>query len=157
MTKIISLFLLLYTQQALASWSGYAVVTPESQSEYEVDIKAVVSPSGICTVKFKAIGYPDKHAWLILTSSKLSNKEQKLRNYLWEDIDAPPNLVLKSKINPAIDKLNFLDNENVNDAYYEIKITNKISHSAYIYIDFPHPVNDGGYYYSIDLGAYCGW
>ncbi len=25
---------------------------------------------------------------------------------------------------------------------------------SYVYIDFPRPVNDGGYYYSVDLAYY---
>ena len=102
-----------------------------------------MSPAGVCTIKFDAIEYPDKHAWLILSSRKLSKNEQNLRYYIWEGTGAPANMVLKSKINPA-----------TND--YEVKLTNQIIHSAYIYIDFPRPVNDGGYYYSIDLWRYCG-
>ena len=156
MIKVIPLFLLLFAQQAIASWSAFAVVTPESQSRYDVDIKSSVSNSGTCTVKFDAIQYPHKHAWLILTSRKLSKREQELRYFIWEHTNAPPSLILISKISPATDQMKFMDYGNVNDAYYEILVKNQSGHNAYIYIDYPRPVDDGGYYYSIDLGAYCG-
>ena len=156
MNKVIPIFFLLYVQQAIASWSAFAVVTPESQSRYDVKIESDVSDSGTCTIKFDAIQYPYEHAWLILTSRKLSKTEQELRYFIWEHTNAPPGLILKSKISPAIDRTKFMDHENINDGYYEITLTNRTDHHAYVYIDYPRPIDDGGYYYSIDLGAYCG-
>ena len=157
MIKVLPLVLLLLAQQATASWSAFAVVTPKSQSRYAVDIRSNVSDSGTCTVRFDAIHYPHKHAWLILTSRKLSKEEQELRYFIWEHTNAPPGLILKSKISPAIDQMKFMDHGNVSDAYYEVHVKNQPGHNAYIYIDYPRPVDDGGYYYSIDLGTYCGW
>lgn len=155
MKIIISLILLLHTSLAIAAWSGYAVVTPETQSEYQVDIKATVSPAGNCTIQFDAIGYPMKHAWLILSSSKQSKKQQALRNYIWGEADAPKDLVLITELKPFIKKKTSKDDNE--QAYYAFMLSNQIAHSAYVYIDFSGPVFDGGYYYSIDIGAYCGW
>ena len=155
MKKVIPLLLLLFARQAIASWSAFAVVTPESQSRYEVDIESEVSDSGTCTIKLDAIQYPYEHAWLIITARKLSKQEQELRYFIWEHANPPPGLILKTKISPAIGQTKFMDDGNINDAYYEVIITNQTDHNAYIYIDYPRPVDDGGYYYSIDLGAYC--
>ncbi len=154
MIKILLVLLLLLSNQGLAAWSRFAIVTPENQSKYHVKVEASLSKqNGSCTVKLNTLEYPSKHAWLILTSKKLSNQEQALRGYIWGEDKAPSSLILKAKLNPAGREL--ITSENNDEAYYKLTISKEVFPNAYIYIDFPAVVFDGGYYYSINLGAYC--
>ena len=76
-----------------------------------------------------------------------------MRSFILGEAKAPPNLILKTKINPAVTEL--ITRDNIKEARYELTISKKASRNAYIYIDFPSLVFDGGYYYSINLGPFC--
>lgn len=156
MKTLVSLLLLVFSENALAVFSAFAVVTPDTESEYSIKIEHSVSHDGYCKVKFNTLGYPQKHAWLILTSKKLTQQEQVLRSYIWGDDDAPSGLVVKSKIFPAKNNLENASETNIEKSFYEIILSKRITYKPYVYIDFPYPIEDGGYYYLIDLGAYCG-
>lgn len=154
MKIIISALLIFLMNQAFASWSGFAAVTPESKSKYNIDLKTTISPkSENCTVTMQALAYPSKHAWLILTSKQLSEKEQELREFIWNGSLEPSSLVKKIKLSPGGADKN--GEENIKNLYYEFTISEVESKGAYVYIDFPDLVFDGGYYYSIDVGAFC--
>jgi len=137
-------------------FSAFAVITPENQSKHKIYVEALKSDSGTCNIRMNAIGYPYLHAWLIITSKELSKEEQEFRKVIWSEVYPPESLIIKSKLNPENDRSSLLKKEELKDAFYEISISNKLGHSAYIYIDYPHLVFDGGYYYSIDLKKFCG-
>ncbi len=155
MKKLFSIVvLLILSNQVHAIWSSFALVTKDTQSEYGIDIKSSFSKkSGLCTLKFGAVGYPGKHAWLIRTSAKLSTKEQELRTYILGGADAPKSLQLKTKISAL--GADATRKEKSANFYYEVTVNIGSGNSTYIYIDFPRMVFDGGYYYSIDVDSYC--
>jgi hypothetical protein len=164
-TLIAPILLLVFANQALARWSSFVVVTPMSQSKEQeivipgkksweqLHVEAKVShQGGMCTVKLRPVGYPSKQAWLVITSKQLSKKEQDLRSTIWGQSIQDPNIILKTKLSPYTV---WVVNDDFTDAYYELAISKTESQYAYIYIDFPVPVEDGGFYYSIDVGAFC--
>lgn len=143
------LILLLASSQVWASWSDFAHVTPETQQKYKLDVE--ISPlanrKNIFQVKFNSVGSKHKQAWLIVAAISLSKEEQKLRDYVWQSTPLISEISLKALLKPVSDK-------NSISSYYEVELTVELLKRAYIYIDFPFMVADGGYYYSIDLATF---
>ncbi len=153
MKNIIILVLLLITSQAQAAWSDFAYVIPETENKYKLDIEfsPVENRANTYRIKFKAVGYSHKQAWLIVTADSLSKKEQELRNFIWQAIPPSKVILIKALLNPVNNKLSSKDELSL---YYEVELSSTILKKAYIYIDFPSVVFDGGYYYTIDLSAF---
>ena len=151
MKYIIALFTLLVTSSSYADWSSFAVVKPDTEEKYNIAIDVESKSDGKCVVRFNAIDYQYKHAWLLLVSKSLSLKEQELRSYIWGSSKAPVYLVYKTKISPHTKGL--ITEENIDASKYEIVLTKQNTNRQYIYIDFPKVARDGGYYYSIDVGG----
>lgn len=150
----IALTLVLVVVQAHAAWSAFAHVTPETEKKYQlaVDITPIQNEKDGFRIKFPAVGYDHKQAWLIVTSDKLTEKEQELRNYIWESIKPPKRILVKAKLSPR--ETAALSSRRDEPRHYEVELSAEMIERAYIYIDFPSMVLDGGYYYSIDLPAY---
>ena len=143
MKNIITFILIIAASQTQASWSGFAHVTPENQKKYGVNVKiTTVKNKKSYRVEFNIRGSGHKHAWLVIASSPLTEKEQKLRSSIWFKKPINNKIISITKLKPS-----------VKNRYKEILNTSQIE-NGYIYIDFPDIVKDGGYYYSIDLKAY---
>ena len=185
MKKIIALALFLLTNQAFAQWSALAIITPDSQSRHKgllVESTALQTANREnCTIKFKAdaVGYPLKQAWLAFASRPLTADEQKLREYIWAKPNQPSSTnqreiaisALKgpfvsitpievshpTQLDQVAQQITSVPLTTANDdhAYYELTISRTSAKAAYIYVDFPSLIADGGYYYSIDVGAFC--
>jgi hypothetical protein len=147
MKKILLFFLLEITGFCYADWSAFAHVTPETEKEYEVSVKltSVKNKKNTYHVKVNAIGYDEKHAWLITAPKDVKPEEQDFRNFIWYPKSVKKEKLKKTELHPKGKK---------NNLYYEIEISSNKIYSSYIYIDFPSPIEDGGYYYSIDLKSY---
>jgi len=145
--KIILFFLLAITGFCYASWSAFAHVTPETEKKYEFSVKLtpVKNKKNTYRVKLNAIGYDEKHAWLITAPKEVSPEKQDFRNFIWYPKSVKKEKLKKTELYPKGKKDNL---------YYEIEISSNKIYSSYIYIDFPSQVCDGGYYYSIDLKSY---
>lgn len=154
MKTLIALILVLVAVQAHAAWSAFAHVTPETEKQYElvVDMTPIQNEKGSFRIKFSAVGYDHKQAWLIIASDKLTEKEQELRGYIWESIKPPKQILVKAKLSPH--GIGALSSKRDKPIYYEVELSSEMIERAYIYIDFPSMVLDGGYYYSIDLPTY---
>ena len=142
------------TNRSYSSWSDFAHVTPATEKEYNLHVQLVPldTRESKFKVKFKAVGYDEKLAWLIITTDALSVKGQQLRYHFWGSAKPEKAIRLKTLIMPV--GVGGLSVENDDPAFYEIELEASLMENAYIYIDFPLPVKDGGYFYSIDLGAY---
>ncbi|PCK04827.1 MAG: hypothetical protein COA42_18785 [Alteromonadaceae bacterium] len=151
---IYSFFILLCSNYAQASWSKFALVTPESETVF--GLKVLMSPienkPGTYTIKLKAVGYNHKHAWLIISQKKLSPSEQQLREYIWQGSKTKQDILVKAKLMPT--GIGGLAEKEEVEKFYVVELDSKLIERSYIYIDFPSLVFDGGYYYSIALGAY---
>ena len=151
--KYVAILLMFVCANTYAAWGGFALVTPETAMKYGLDLEIQpILNGGNYKVKFNALGYSHKNAWLIITSSAMSEKEQQLRGYIWGETEVPRKLIMQTKLNPT-DFSEKSGKEN-GTRYYEVIISKELIKNAYVYIDFPGMVFDGGYYYSIDLGAF---
>lgn len=157
MNRILILGVFLIPATLLAAFSEFVVVKPNSGYAYDFDFK-ISHPEnrGKCTIEFNAVGYDHKHAWLVVSTRVLSKKEQELRGYLSGCSPKPITIEMMSKLKPIRTKAG----TDANDVSLKYKITlnSEMALRSYVYIDFPNPnlVLDGGYYYSIPLGDYCG-
>jgi len=142
MYRFLVVVLLFIPLHALGSWSGFAHVTPTTESKYGLTVELKEVAKNLFRVKLEAVGYDSKRAWLITSPRSLSSKEQMLRFEIWDRKKSP---LLKRLLKPKIVK---------NKYFYDIRLYRDTLSSSYIYIDFPRPVRDGGYYYSIDLPSY---
>lgn len=156
--KIILLILVSLTLSAhtFASWSRFAYVTPKTEKDYELSVYITPTNQFKTTylIRLPAVSYPSKQAWLIVTPTSISPTEQNQRERFWskelntENVEAI--IPLRPKGIPIFQKT---DNSN-KEKFYEVVIPADQIDRTYIYIDFPTPVYDGGYYYSIDIGTY---
>lgn len=141
---------------AFAIFSAFAVVKPGSEHDKILDIKTTHTKNlESCTINFLPFGYDYKHAWLVIASKPLTEKEQELRGYIWGNSPKPASIELIAKLSPL--KHEQLNEKDGNDSRYVVTLTSELASRSYVYIDFPGMVFDGGYYYSIPLGDYCSY
>lgn len=154
MKTLITLTLMALVVQAHAAWSAFAHVTPETEKKYElaVYLTPIQSEKDSFRIKVTAVGYDHKQAWLIIASEKLTGEEQELRAYIWESIRPQKRILVKAKLSPR--GTSESSSRRDESRYYEVELSSEMLERAYIYIDFPSMVLDGGYYYSIDLPTY---
>ena len=143
MTATTTFIAIFFASIASASWSAFANVNQKNQSKYKITVKTSVSKNDQITYQIKApmVG-EHKHCWLIICKSKLKLKQQEFRDYIWNDKSDRSDVWLKVPVVP--DKKGII----------QFTIHKEFIPRSYIYIDFPHMVFDGGYYYSIDLSTY---
>ena len=138
--------LLLIAHGALADWAKFVHVTPDTRAEYRIEVCVSTSESKLNTVMVVVpLGeLSEQDAWLITTGSYVGPKYQEFREFLWSDRrdDSPIT---------SITKLEYLHKSFVLVEISEVKMS-----GSYIYVDYPTPVFDGGYYYSVDLGTFIG-
>ncbi len=154
MKHIVIIILFLLTGKTYAVWSAFAHVTPETEQKYEIKVSLtpVEGQKGKFVIQFNAVASDYKHAWLVHSSEKLSEKEQNLRSYMWGFTKPTKDILIQAKLLPANTGRPF--HEEGKPIFYKVVLDSKFIKNSYIYIDFPEQVHDGGYYYSIDLGAY---
>lgn len=151
---IIILIFILVAIPANATWSSFAYVTPETENNYglKIEVSKIENEKGKYRTKIFGITNDEmKQAWLIISSEKLTENEQNLRSYIWESIKPSKYILVKAKLNP---NKSFSFETKKKPGHYEVDLSSVMMERAYIYIDFPVKVYDGGWYYSIDLPAY---
>ncbi|MCI5208867.1 MAG: hypothetical protein D3910_08750 [Candidatus Electrothrix sp. ATG2] len=109
--------------------------------------------SEMCSISFSPFGYDHKHAWLVIASKPLLEKEQELRTPIWGQGEMSRSIELLAKLSPM--KYEQVTKENYKESKYIVTISRDLAYRSYVYIDFPRLVFDGGYYYSIPLSSYC--
>lgn len=147
MNKLITLILLLLTNQGYASWSSFAHVTPATEEKYglTITLTPVTGVKNTFNVKLNAVDSDHKHAWLIITAKNLSVEEQEFRGNIWQGTPLAKQVLVKTELRAKGKGA---------ESYYEAELSLDNLRTGYIYIDFPSMVLDGGYYYSIDLSTY---
>ena len=103
MKNILTFLLIIAASQTQASWSGFAHVTPENQKKYGVHVKiTTVKNKKSYRVEFNIRGSGHKHAWLVIASSPLTEKEQKLRSSIWFKKPINNKMISITKLKPSV-------------------------------------------------------
>ena len=159
--RFILLIILLFTTPAYAVWSGFAALSKETSihsatTKPQIEVLSTSDiQNKICSVKiYPKAEYPSKQAWLVVAKKQLSIDEQKkLRNVIWGYAKKPEFLALITKL--AVLQNNPYPQKNQEINLYEVSLDYSMAEQVYVFIDYPGPVLDGGYYYSIDINSYC--
>jgi len=152
MKIIAATIILFFTQNALAIFSAFVIINPDSQKKYEfkVEITEQNDNNQNYEIVITKIG-GHKNAWLIETNNRLDPGELNFRDYIWSAKDDNNNIKSKKYIHM---QENYSKNESIPIAKMKIIVPKIKLQKSYVYLDFPYYVADGGYYYTIDLFAY---
>ena len=138
---------------AFAAFSAFVVITPENEAEHPFLIQVMAVANFEEHSRVRIIGAIDesRHAWLVVCKNYVNSSRQNFRNFFWygkqnEEIERVTRLHTGQTALPEWD-------DNIYD-YVEVELSHEQMRRAYIYIDYPFEINDGGYYYSIDLAYY---
>lgn len=147
------LALLFMAGQVQASWSAFAQVTPETENRYDIDVSVtpVEGSESRYFVTIDDISFA-QHAWLIVTSKEQPDEQQELRYHIWASDLSVENIIILARLNPNGEEVSGGTADGRNS--YEIVMDSELLKHAYIYIDYPTTIFDGGYYYSVDLNAF---
>ncbi|WP_147251083.1 hypothetical protein [Arenicella xantha] len=159
-----AIFILLITFYASASygmWAKFAYLSPETETELGMSglVSKLTAPDGTVTIRITAKSYSFKIATLIETENPLSiSAQESLRYLLWSGDNPEENIVFSSRLSPIgtsrIEEVVKEQNgEGKQELYYEIN-TQICNRNLYVYIDSPYAIDDGGYWYSVDLSKY---
>lgn len=143
--------LLCAAQGALAVFSEFVHITPETRDDYGLEVCVSSDAKDINGVLIRVRIPRDGHkvAWLITSTSHLDPEKQKFRNHIWKDPDGNS----PSSDSPIV-KISLLGHSDSDPENVHIEIPRSEMSNSYVYVDFPYAVFDGGYFYSVDLDAF---
>lgn len=151
--KLLLILWLSLMNATFAASSGFVVITPanETRHPFLVQVKAVADDDE--RSRIRVIGAVDgsQRAWLILCKTYLNASGQNFRNILWFRDE---NQKIERVIRLAPEQTTLSESEEKSYSYVEVELSHEQMRRAYIYIDYPRPIDDGGDYYSIDLAYY---
>ncbi|HSS65457.1 MAG TPA: hypothetical protein VLS27_13560 [Gammaproteobacteria bacterium] len=138
---------------AIAASSRFVVITPENEAQHPflVQIDAVAHGGGRSRVRVAGPVGGDQRAWLVVCRKYVGSSRQRFREVLWfsaenGDIERLVRLLPQQAAPPESGAQRY--------SYVETELSREHMRRAYINIDYPRPVDDGGAYYSIDLAFY---
>ena len=139
---------------AFAAFSEFVVITPANDSEHGFLIRAKTVTGRTDQTRVRVIGpiNGDKIVWLVLCKNTLQRDEQNFRTVIWGEDKARKDITRVVRLNPG--RIMVPESGGYEQAYVEITLSDEHMARGYIYIDYPRPVDDGGYYYSVDLAYY---
>ena len=170
---------LIAAKAASAQWAGLLQITPGNSASSPIDVKYTISPNTKnCNLTVDTTNTGGMYAWLVRADRSLSPREQELRNYLWEIpmelVPAEPKWVeypAQAPIRSIIQQVPKSRYRKMADAatlekehsepheefhtVYGIVLPKIATMNAYLYIDHPSAILDGGWFYSVDLAAFC--
>ncbi len=151
--KFVFIALLAFAGAAMAQFSRFVVVTPANEAEYPLLIQVEAVPGHEGRSRIRVIGDIGDYqrAWLVVCRTSVCVEKVNLRDVFWfdaedEHIDAYVQLFPEKARVPGWRGHLY--------PYVEVELSPEQMRRALIYIDFPHPVDDGGYFYAIDLAYY---
>lgn len=147
------LSLLMQIKVAMAIFSELVVITPQNETEhpFEIQVQAVENRPGHHRIRVTGPVDDDQRAWLILCRRSLHPEKQNFRQAIWQGGTGNMDVVQITRLKPQYPP----DKSGVyKQAYVEVVLSDDAMKRSYLYVDFPQNVDDGGYYYSIDLAYY---
>jgi hypothetical protein len=151
--KLLLILWLSLVNAAFAASSRFVVITPanETRHPFLVQVKAVADDNE--RSRIRVIGAVDggQRAWLILCETYLNSCGSNFRNVLWF---SAMNAKIERVTRLTPEQTTLSKSEKKTYSYVEVELSHEQMRRAYIYIDYPRQIDDGGGYYSIDLAYY---
>ncbi len=151
--KLILILLLSFASAAFASFSALVVITPENEARhsFSVQVNGVAGLGERSRVRVIGDVGGGQRVWLIICKTPVDSSRQQFRDVLWSHAE---NHDIERYIQLFPEQTTESESGERSNPYVEVELSNEQMRRAYIYIDYPRPVDDGGYYYSIDLAYY---
>ncbi len=151
--ELIAILLLIFATAAMAAFSSFVVITPENEAEHRflVQVQAVADSPDRSRVRVVGAVVEHLRVWLVICRTPVHADEQHFRYVFWFDA-RNENIERYTQLFP--EQTTLPESGDQLYSYVEAELSHEQMRRAYIYIDHPRPVDDGGYYYSIDLAYY---
>jgi hypothetical protein len=151
--NLILIVLLTIAGGAMAASSRFVVITPKNEVEHPfmIKVRGVAGQGGWSRVRVVGDVGAHQRAWLVVCKYSVGAGSQNFRGVFWFDAQ-DENIERYIQLFPEQTALP--ESGDRLYPYVEAELPDEQMRRAYIYIDYPHPVDDGGDYYSIDLAYY---
>jgi hypothetical protein len=133
----------------LAIFSAFEIITPGTEQE---DFHPIVSYEKTIEGKNRVrISQVKNHAWLIIRSEPAGDEEKEFRALVWSLTTNEKYLKDSWGMNPNMESVEMISPIAATEGEIEIYLSDDLASRTYIAIDFAYPVDDGGFYYTIDI------
>ncbi len=151
---VIFLMLLISAQPAIGASSGFVVITPKNDADhlFLVEVRPETTQPDRTRIRVTWPLDEEKRAWLVVCDKSLLEDEQNFRTILWgvnHELECAIGIRQFSQRHTTLP-----ESGSVRYAYVELTLPDEKMARSYLYIDFPQAIDDGGPYYSVDLGYY---
>lgn len=147
------LVLLAFASAAMAAFSRFVVITPENEAEHRFLVQVQAMTDYRDRSRVRVVGAVVEHLriWLVVCRTSVHADEQHFRDVFWFDAN---NENIERYIRLFPEQTTLPESGDQLHSFVEVELPHEQLRRAYIYIDHPRPVLDGGYFYSIDLAYY---
>ncbi len=146
--KGVGILVLLIASLASARFSQFISINPSNMNDQKNVSVQVKKKGADYIVQVSEINQSD--GWLVQTQRPLTIDEQNFRNLIWKNQFDSVEVLSKKKVYPHHNKV--VDRSGkVRKNELELVINESVIKSSYLYFDNEKEVQDGGYYYTIDL------
>lgn len=133
----------------MAAFSAFEIITPETEQE---DFYPIVNYEKTKEGKNRVrISKVINHAWLIVCSEPIVDDKKEFRGLVWSLKTNHRHLKDSWGMSPSMKSVEMISPIRVTEGDIEIYLSDDLASRTYIAIDFTDPVDDGGFYYTIDI------
>jgi hypothetical protein len=155
MKSVVFVLIAIISLQSHAGFSMFLNVEPDTPYELDEGIESMrVEKMEDGSFLVKVPEFLFKHIWLITCNWELKDDQKELRDDIWKSNKDDRVLDVTAKQGDNSAQTCTKDVMSAEDGFVDVILSDDFMSRSYIYIDYPNPVFDGGYYYSIDLPAY---
>ena len=149
-----SLLALGLSWRAFGASSEFVVITPQNDAEHAFLVQAHREAAQPDRTRVRVTWPMDRYqqVWLVVCEKSLVAEEQNFRFLMWGETEGYERVISIRRLERR--RMTLAETDSLGYSYLEIALPNEQMARSYLYIDFPRPVDDGGYYYSVDLAYY---
>lgn len=148
-TIALALISLLLCGRLIAAFSAFEIITPDFDSkDYHptVSYREVTEGKNLITIL-----NVKNHAWLVVCSEPKKETEKEFRAAIW-GLNVDHNYLRESwGMNPEMEQIDLISPLQAIEGKIEIHLSDDLASRAYVVIDYASPVDDGGFYYTVDI------
>lgn len=134
-----------------AVFSAFELVTPNSEDQdYHPKVELIKIENEQYLLRISNVR---NHAWLVSCKEELK-KEKNFRSIIWKATSDAADIPHFWTLEPNIEHLELITQVEVRENQIELILSQELASRSYIAIDYRTPVDDGGYYYTIDIPAF---
>jgi hypothetical protein len=146
---ILTLGILLACTPLLAIFSAHELINPDFDSD---DFHPTVTYKNIGEKKnLLTVSGVNNNAWLVVCSEPIKKGKKDFRSLVWSLSTDTSYLRNGWGMNPSMKSIELISPIRVKEGEIKIHLSGDLAARAYVVIDFDSPVDDGGFYYTVDI------